>query len=464
MKQENNLGEGSVGRLLFKLAVPTIVAQLVNLLYNLVDRIYIGHIPGTGSLALTGLGICFPIIMIITAFANLIGAGGAPRVAIAMGQDDNKQAEKIVGNCISALVLIAIMLTIFLEICGESILSLFGASGNTMPYAMDYMQIYVIGTLFVMISMGFNPFITTQGFTKEAMKTVIIGAVCNIILDPIFIFVFGMGVRGAALATIVSQAVSAVWVLCFMFGKKTKIKIKKENLWIESKVILPVIALGISPFVMSATESVLNVAFNVSLASYGGDIAVGAMVILASIMQLLTLPVQGLTQGAQPIISFNYGAKKIDRVKQAYKLLIGICVTYTTIFWILIELFPEAFIRIFNNSSPELLATTAWAARIYFATAFLFGLLMSIQQTFMALGQAIISLCIACLRKVVLLIPLILILPQYIEDKVFAVFLAEPVADFLAITIAVILFVTNIKKILLKNAKEDNIVDSKTEM
>ncbi|MDD3218101.1 MAG: MATE family efflux transporter [Lachnospiraceae bacterium] len=445
-----NLGEGSIGKLMWKLALPTIIAQMVNLLYNLIDRIYIGHIPGTGDIALTGLGLCFPIIMLITAFSSLIGFGGAPRVAIFMGKGDMKTAEKIVGNCVAALVFLSIILTVVLELTGTPILKLFGASENTLPYALSYLRIYVFGTLFVMVAVGLNPFITTQGFTRESMKMVVIGAVCNIILDPIFIFLFHMGVQGAALATIISQAISAFFILRFLLSDKSKIKILKQNLRIQPAIILPVMALGISPFVMSATESLLNVAFNSSLAKYGGDEAVGAMTILSSIMQLQMLPVQGLTQGAQPIISFNYGAMKVERVKKAFRLLILVCVIYTTIFWLAVQLAPELFVKIFNNNSPELIATTAWAIRIYFAVSFTFGILVSVQQTFMALGQAKISLLIACLRKVILLIPLIYILPNFLENKTFAVFLAEPVADFLSISVALILFITNINKILSK--------------
>lgn len=448
-KKEINLGEGSIGKMLVKLALPAIVAQMVNLLYNMVDRIYIGHIPGNGDIALTGLGLCFPIIMMITAFANLIGGGGAPRVAIHMGKGENEQAQKTLGNSVATLVILAVILTVLLEIFAVPLLRLFGASDNTLPYALDYLRIYALGTICVMIALGLNPFITTQGFSDVAMKTVLIGAVCNIILDPIFIFLWNMGVQGAALATIISQGVSAVWVLLFLNGKRTKLKLKKQQLKIEWKVIAPVLALGVSPFVMGATESVLNIAFNVSLAKYGGDVAVGAMTILSSIMQLQYMPVHGLTQGAQPIISYNYGADKNDRVKKAYRLLMVCCFTYTMLFWLAVQLFPQMFVRIFNDSQ-ELMETTTWALRIYFAASGLFGAQMAVQQTLLALGQAKISLFIACLRKIILLIPLIYILPCFFADKVFAVFLAEPVSDFVSVAVAVFLFVYNIKKILKK--------------
>lgn len=449
-KNTTDLGEGSVGRLLIKLALPAIVAQMVNLLYNMVDRIYIGHIPETGDVALTGLGLCFPIIMIITAFSNLVGAGGAPRASIAMGKGDYETAEKYLGNCFAMLAACAVILTIALEITGVPALRLFGASDRTLPYALSYMRIYVAGTIFVMISLGLNTFITTQGFAQIAMKTVLIGAVCNIILDPIFIFVFRMGVKGAALATILSQAVSAAWVMRFLTGAKTRLKLRKENLRLEKTVVLPILALGISPFIMTATESILNIAFNSSLSKYGGDVAVGAMTIISSIMQLQFMPTQGLSQGAQPILSYNYGAGKMDRVKRAYRLLITIGLGYTLTFWAMVQLFPEFFVRLFNSSSPELISTTAWALRIYMAATGVFGIQMAVQQTFVSLGQAKLSLFIACLRKIILLIPLIYILPMFLEDKVFAVFLAEPIADFISVTVAGTLFLLNIKKILKK--------------
>lgn len=452
--QNNQLGEGSIGKLLLRLSLPAIVAQMVNLLYNMVDRIYIGHIPETGDLALTGLGLCFPILMIVTAFAQLIGGGGAPLVAIHMGRGEKEEAEKILGSGVATLVLIAVVITVLLEIAGVPILKLFGASDRTLPYALDYMRIYVVGTIYVMISLGLNPFITTQGFSKDAMKTVIIGAICNIILDPIFIFGFHMGVKGAALATILSQGISAVWVLCFLTGKKSVLHIRKEYLKIDWNILKPVLALGLSPFIMMATESAINIAFNMQLSRFGGDVAVGAMTILSSIMQLQMMPVQGVSQGAQPIMSFNFGAGNMERVKNTYRLLLLCCFSYTMIFWLAVQIFPQGFVGIFNKS-PELLETTTWALRIYLAVSGIFGIQMAVQQTFVSLGQAKISLFIACLRKIILLIPLIFVLPMFFENKVFAVFLAEPVSDFISVTVAATLFVLNIKKIL--NEKETSI-------
>lgn len=451
-QDKNKLGEGSVGKLLFRLALPAIVAQLVNLLYNMVDRIYIGHIPQSGDLALTGLGLCFPVLMIVTAFAQLIGGGGAPLVAIHMGRGEKEEAEKILGSGVAMLTAIALVITVVLLFATEPVLRLFGASDQTLPFAQDYLEIYIVGTIFVLFSLGLNPFITTQGFSKDAMKTVLIGAVCNIILDPVFIFGFDMGVKGAALATILSQGISAVWVVLFLTGKKSMLHIKKQYLRIDFKILLPVMALGVSPFIMSATESAINIAFNMSLSRFGGDVAVGAMTILASIMQLQMMPVQGLSQGAQPIMSYNYGAGNIDRVKKASGLLFLCCFGYTMLFWLAVQLFPEVFVRIFNDSE-ELLNTTVWALRIYMAVSGLFGIQMAVQQTFVSLGQAKLSLFIACLRKIILLIPLILILPLFFENKVFAVFLAEPVADFISVTTAGTLFVLNIRQILAKKAK-----------
>ena len=428
-----------VWSLIIKLSIPAILAQIVNLLYNVVDRVYIGHMGDAGTTALTGVGLCVPVITLISAFTMLVAQGGAPRAAIEMGKGDIKKAEKILGNCFVLLVSFAIVLTILFMVFGEKLLMFFGASEDTIVYALPYMQIYSAGSIFVMISLGLNMFITTQGFTKISMATVLIGAICNIILDPIFIFVFDMGVSGAAVATIISQAVSAVWVLCFLLGKKTKLRIRKENLLPNGKILAPVLALGISPFIMNATEAVINIAFNSSLQKYGGDIAVGDMTICTTVFQLAWVPAQGIGQGAQPIISFNYGAKNADRVKQAFKAFLIICFSYVFIFGMAIELFPQFFIRIFNDN-PELLETATWTIRLYGCAMVFFGIQMAVQQTFIALGKAKASLFIACLRKVILLVPLIYILPNFLENKVFAVFLAEPVSDAISIITASITF------------------------
>ncbi len=440
--------------LIIKLSIPAILAQIVNLFYNVVDRIYIGHMEDVGTVALTGVGLCVPVITLISAFTMLVAQGGAPRAAIEMGKGDIKKAEKILGNCFVLLFFFAIVLTILFMAFGERLLMAFGASEETIIYALPYMQIYSAGSIFVMISLGLNMFITTQGFTKISMATVLIGAICNIILDPIFIFAFDMGVSGAAVATIISQAVSAIWVLCFLLGKKTKLRIRKENLLPSAKILLPVFALGISPFIMNATEAVINVAFNSSLQKYGGDIAVGAMTICTTVFQMAWVPAQGIGQGAQPIISYNYGAKNADRVKQAFKAFLTICFSYVFIFGMAIELFPQFFIGIFNDN-PELVETATWTIRLYGCAMVFFGIQMAVQQTFIALGKAKASLFIACLRKVILLVPLIYILPNFFENKVFAVFLAEPVSDAISILTASITFAIVFSKEM-KNLKAEN--------
>ncbi len=438
-KKEANLGEDRIGGLLFKLALPAILAQVINLLYNLVDRMYIGHIAEVGSVALTGLGVTMPFIMCVSAFAALVSMGGAPRASIMMGRGNKEEAERILGNCTSMLVLVAVIVTVVSQIWGQDILLLFGASESTLPYAWAYMQIYSLGTIFVQLALGLNAFINAQGFARTGMLTVVIGAVCNIILDPIFIFGLHMGVRGAALATILSQGVSCVWIVRFLLGKETTLRIRKGNLKIRPKTVGPCIALGVAPFIMQFTESVLNICFNTSLLKYGGDVAVGAMTILSSVMQMSMLPIQGLTQGAQPIIGFNYGAKKMDRVKKTFRLLLVSCVAFTAVIWLICMILPQAFILIFTDQA-ELIAFTKWAIRIYMAVSVIFGVQISCQQTFIALGNAKTSVFLALLRKVILLIPLIYILPAFMEDKLMAVFLAEPVSDVIAVTTTSILF------------------------
>lgn len=450
MEQKNDfLGTESIGKLLWKMSVPAIAAQLINLLYNLVDRIYIGHMPGDGALALTGVGVCMPIIMIVTAFAALVSNGGAPRASMAMGKGDYDEAEKILGNSFALQIIISVLLTVLLLLFHRPLLLMFGASENTISYAASYMGIYALGTIFVQLTLGMNAFITAQGFAKTGMLSVLIGAVCNIILDPILIYGFHMGVRGAAVATIVSQAVSTVWVIQFLTGKKTALKIRRQNLKLESKVVMPGLALGLAPFIMQASESVIIVCFNSSLLKYGGDVAVGAMTILSSAMQFSMLPMQGLGQGAQPISSYNYGAKKKERVKKTFRLLLTVSLSYSVIVWLLIMLFPEMFARIFA-SDAGLIAYTGWALRIYCAAMGIFGAQIACQMTFISLGNALASIMVAVMRKFILLLPLIYLLPQLISNQVMAVYLAEPVADVLAVTFTVILFYFQFKKSLKK--------------
>ena len=452
MAKQQDMGTGSIKKLMVQMAVPALVGQVVNLLYNIVDRIYIGHLPQIGGAALTGVGLFTPILMLLTAFALLAGSGGAPRAAIAMGQGDREKAEQILGNCFSVLLILAAVLTgVFYAAC-PALLRWFGASDATLPYALEYARIYILGSLFVLVVMGMNPFVTTQGFAKISMLTTVIGAVINIVLDPILMFGLGLGVRGAAIATVLSQAVSAVWILRFLTGGQTILKLRRQNLRLIPGVILPCLGLGISSFVMISTESILSVSFTSSLARFGGDVAVGAMTVMASLNQLITMPLQGVCQGGQPLISYNFGAGKMERVKEAFFCQFIACIAYTTVFWLLLQLFPGFFAGIFT-SDQQLVSYTAWALRIFLACAFSIGFQISCQQAFMALSQAKISLLMACLRKIVLLIPLIFILPNFFSDKVTAVFLAEPVSDFIAAAVTTTCFFVFFTK-LMKNSEK----------
>ena len=438
-QQKNFLAIEPVGKLFRRLALPAVVAQLVNLLYNMVDRIYIGHYDPTG-LALTGVGVCMPVIMTVSAFACLVGMGGSPRASILMGKQDNAGAEKTLGNCFSLLILISIVLTAALQLWGRPLLLAFGASSNTIEAAIDYLGIYSLGTLAVQISLGMNAFISAQGFTKISMLSVMIGAIINIALDPVFIFGFDMGVKGAAVATVIAQTVSAVWIMAFLLGNKTILRLKPAHMRLQASVIMPCLALGVSPFIMQFTESVLGICFNTSLLKYGGDVAVGSMTVLSTLMQFCLMPMTGFTQGAQPITSYNYGAGNSGRVKASFSVLLKSCIAYSVVIWAVVMILPEAFIRLFNNGNPELIAYASGALRVYAALLFLMGIQIACQQTFIAIGNAKTSFFLACLRKIILLIPLIYILPLFFTDKAFAVFLAEPVADFIAVATTVILF------------------------
>lgn len=442
------LGKEPIGKLLWKLALPTITAQIINMLYNIVDRIYIGHIPGNGAMALTGVGVCMPLIMLVTAFAMLVGSGGAPRASIFMGKGDYKQSEEILNNCFTLQLIISAILTAVLLLFNRSLLMAFGASENTIEYGVSYMNIYALGTIFVQLTLGMNMFITAQGFARTGMFSVVIGAVTNIILDPIFIFGMNMGVRGGALATVISQALSCIWVLFFLMGKKTTLHLHPSHLKLEKSVILPCVGLGLSTFIMQSSESVISVCFNSSLLKYGGDIAVGAMTILTSVMMFALLPLQGLGQGAQPIISYNYGAQNADRVKKTFWMLFKASMFYSTLLWLFIMLFPGTFAGLFTPD-PELLSFTKRALRIYIACLFLFGIQMSCQMTFTSIGYAKESIIVAVMRKFVLLLPLIYIMPLIFKgDQTFAVYMAEPVADFFAVSFTAFLFSREFKKVL----------------
>lgn len=441
------LGTEPVGRLLLKLAVPTVIAQLVNMLYNIVDRIYIGHMPGDGSLALTGVGVCMPLILIISAFSAFVASGGAPKASIFMGKGDYDSAEKILGGCVTMQIVISVVLTVVLRIFGKKLLLVFGASENTISYALSYMNIYVLGTLFVELTLGLNAFITGQGFAKVGMITVLIGAAANIILDPIFIFLFKMGVAGAALATVISQGISCVWVLVFLCGKKSAVRLKGENLIGGVRLLAPCVALGLSTFIMQSSESVISVCFNSSLLKYGGDIAVGAMTILSSVMQFAMLPLQGIAQGAQPVTGYNFGAGNGERVKKSFKILLILSVSYSTLLWLTIMAFPQMYAHLFTNNA-QLIEFSAGALRIYCAAMFMFGIQIACQMTFISIGNAVCSIALAVLRKFVLLIPLIYILPNFMSDKTAAVYTAEPTADMIAVVCTALLFASRFKKSL----------------
>ena len=448
------LGAAPIGRLLFRLALPTVVAQLINMLYNVVDRIYIGHMPKVGDLALTGVGVCMPIIMIVSAFAALVSSGGAPRASIFMGKRDSDSAEKTLGSCFGLQIIISAVLTVVLLIWSRDLLLAFGASDNTIEYATDYMKIYAVGTLFVQLTLGMNAFITAEGFTRISMVSVIVGAVANIILDPIFIYGLEMGVKGAALATVLSQALSCVWVIGFLSSRKSIIRLKPRYFIPSPRTVLPCVALGTATFIMQASESVISVCFNSSLLKYGGDIAVGAMTILTSVMQFAMLPAQGIAQGAQPILSYNYGAKNADRVKQTYKLLLATCLTYSVTVWLAVMLFPKAFVSIFTPDE-ELILFASRALVVYFAGMILFGIQIACQMTFVSLGNAPSSVIVAVTRKFLLLLPLIYIMPNLISDRTVGVYMAEPIADVIAVTFTAILFSFQFKKALRKIRSDD---------
>ena len=450
MKAGADLGSGKVGPLLFSLALPTITSQVVNMLYNLVDRVYIGRIAPVdtvGKLALTGVGVCLPLILLISAFAALMAFGGAPRASIAEGRGESGEAERILGGCCTLLTATALVLTAVFRFFARDLLLAFGASASTVGYAESYLRIYALGTLFVQLTLGLNAFITAQGFSSVSMRIVLVGALLNTVLDPIFIFVLGLGVRGAAIATVLSQAVSAVWAVRFLTGRRTRWRLRKAYLRPRAATMLPCLALGLSPFIMQSTESLIAVCFNASLLRYGGDIAVGAMTVLTSIMQFIMMPLHGLTQGAQPILSFNCGARNRTRVRDTFRLLLRCCLGYSLVMWAAAELFPGALVRIFTPNA-ELIAYASGALRIYIAGCGIFGIQIACQQTFVALGDARSSLFLAILRKILLLIPLIFLLPHFFADKAFAVFLAEPMADVLAVAATASLFSVRFRQVL----------------
>lgn len=445
--KDNRLGTENITRLMISLAIPSVLAQIVNVLYNIVDRIYIGRIPGVGAVALTGVGVTFPIITIISAFSGFASGGGAPLAAIALGQGDRKRAERILGNCVSMLLFFTVILMAFFFVFQKPLLYVFGASDNTIGYSSTYISIYLLGTVFVELAVGLNTFISAQGQARTAMFSVLIGAVVNIVLDPIFIFVFHMGVAGAAVATIISQALSAAWVLHFLCSEKSGIRLKKAGMKLDFSLIGQIMALGVSPFVMSATESAITIVMNHGLQVYGGDLYVGSMTILQSVLQLVFVPISGFTNGVQPIISYNFGAGKFDRVKMTIKRMISITFLAAFVYVVFAMLRPGLFARLFTTDE-DLIALVKKVLPVYIAGMSVFGVQSGVQSSFLGLGQAKISLCIALLRKVILLIPLALILPRFFG--VMGVYYAEPVADILSVLTASTLFLLNIRKILSK--------------
>lgn len=445
--KDNRLGNENITRLMISLAIPSVLAQIVNVLYNIVDRIYIGRIPGVGAVALTGVGVTFPIITIISAFSGFASGGGAPLAAIALGQGKRDRAERILGNCVSMLLFFTVILMAFFFVFQKPLLYVFGASDNTIGYSSTYISIYLLGTVFVELAVGLNTFISAQGQARTAMFSVLIGAVVNIVLDPIFIFVFHMGVAGAAVATIISQALSAAWVLRFLCSEKSGIRLKKAGMKPDFFLIGQIMALGVSPFVMSATESAITIVMNHGLQVYGGDLYVGSMTILQSVLQLVFVPINGFTNGVQPIISYNFGAGKFDRVKMTIKRMISITFLAAFVYVVFAMLRPGLFARLFTTDE-DLIALVKKVLPVYIAGMSVFGVQSGVQSSFLGLGQAKISLCIALLRKVILLIPLALILPRFFG--VMGVYYAEPVADILSVLTASTLFLLNIRKILSK--------------
>ncbi len=446
-KQDERLGSAPLGRLMVSMALPAVTAQLINVLYNIVDRIYIGHIPGHGDVALTGVGVTFPIIMLISAFSAFAGMGGAPLASIELGKRDYKKAEKILGNSAGLICLFSAVLTVVFSVFKTPVLYAFGASEATIGYAESYIGIYLIGTIFVQAALGLNTFISGQGASKTAMFSVLIGAVINICLDPVFIFLFHMDVQGAALATIISQAVSAAWVLRFLTSEKSVVRLKISCMKPDRKTVLQIAALGVSPFIMQSTESLVSITLNSGLQKYGGDLYVGTMAIMTSIMQLITIPLQGITQGVQPIISYNYGAGNKERVISAFLRMLAITFTGMFVFCGIAVVFPEVYAGIFT-SNEALVAITAEVMPTYFLGMTFFGIQSACQSTFVALGQAKVSAFIALLRKVILLIPLAIVFPKFMG--VMGIYRAEPVADIISVLTTATLFVITAKRLLRK--------------
>ncbi|MGB4985634.1 MAG: MATE family efflux transporter [Erysipelotrichaceae bacterium] len=449
----NELGTGNIRKLVFKLAIPTVIAQLINIMYSMVDRIYIGHIENIGTVALTGIGITLPIIIIISSFASLIASGGAPKASIKLGENDIKGANKILGNSFILLIIISILLTTIIYFTKEELLMFFGASAQTLPYALEYLDIYLLGTISVQLALGLNQFISAQGKTKVAMISVLIGAIINIILDPIFIFTFGLGVKGAAYATIIAQSVSAIWIIVFLISKKSIMNIKKENFKLDKALCLSIIGLGLSPFVMQITEAAIQIVFNTQLLAYGNDMYIASMTILISCMQMVMMPASAFGMGVQSLISYNYGAKKIDRVRQTFRIMLITEALFCLSMFFIMQFFSPIIAAIFTDD-PILINLASKNMKMFFLGAWPMGMQMACQMTFLSLGQAKISLFLAVLRKIILLIPLAYILPMFLQ--VNGIFYAEAIADIIASFTTMTLFILNFNKILTNRVNEQN--------
>ncbi len=445
MTREERMATQSIGRLMASMTLPAILAQIINILYSIIDRIYIGHMEGVGANALTGVGVTFCITVFISAFSAFISNGAAPLAAIWLGKGDREHAEKILGNSVSFLLICTVLLMAFFYAFQKPLLYMFGASDATVGYAMDYLSIYLLGTMFVELALGLNAFIICQSQPRIAMFSVLIGAVANIVLDPVFIFGLHLGVKGAAIATVISQGLSAAWVMSFLLGKKTSLKVRRSCMRLEGRILGSVFSLGISPFIMNATESFISIVLNHGLQAYGGDLHVGSLTIMQSVMQLFSAPINGFTQGMTPIVSYNYGARNFDRVKLLYRWMIGMCFGFRFLSTATAMLLPGFYAGFFTNET-QLVALTGEVMPIFMAGMLVFGLQNGIQPTFLALGQAKISLFIAVLRKIILLIPLAIILPRFIG--VMGVYWAEPISDTISAATASMLFIFNIKKIL----------------
>lgn len=446
-QKEQELASAPIGTLFARLAAPAVTAQIINVLYNLVDRMYIGHIPAIGATALTGVGVTMPVILMISAFAALVSMGGAPRASIAMGKGQHDIAEQILGSCAFTLSVISLFLTALMLFWGRDILLLFGASPDTIVYALEYLNVYCLGTIFVQLSLGLNAFITAQGYAVTSMLTVFIGAALNIILDPVFIYLLHMDVKGAALATILSQGISSCWVVGFLRSSRSIVKLRKQNFCFRARLLLPCIALGTSPCLMQITENLVAISFNVTLLKYAGDLAVGAVTILSSIMNFTMLLLTGLTQGAQPILSYNLGAGNGERVRKAFRLLLASCVAGSVCIWYICIFAPGSVAAVFTDDST-LISYTAWALQIYMSMSMIFGIQVACQYSFVALGNAPAAIFLSIYRKILLLIPLIFLLPNFFADKAFGIFLAEPIADTLAVCTTSVMFFVNFRKLL----------------